>query len=147
MLDPKAGLPKVKQRLDFNELLRDIRLNKIDRVEYIDNAQYSDNWYKDPKSWNLIDGSCLVIYRDGHVAYVRPASNLCIRSALKFAQLHAGICRCHHMWSPCLGMHSGWSRIPGLSKFSSYLVDQLPSGLISTVLPCANGQSASLSCA
>ena len=72
VLNSRTGMPVVRRRVDFTELLRDIRLGHVDRVEYIDNAQYSDNWYRDPTTWNVIDGSCLVVYKDGRVAYVRP---------------------------------------------------------------------------
>ena len=74
VLDSKSGLPVLRKRVDFNELLRDVRQGRVDRVEYIDSAQYKDNWAKDPASWNIVDGSCLVVYHDGRVAYVRPSA-------------------------------------------------------------------------
>ncbi|KAK9808335.1 hypothetical protein WJX73_003265 [Symbiochloris irregularis] len=69
VLDPKSGMPLVRQSISATDLLRDIRLQKVDRIEYIDNAQYSDNWYRDPTTWNQIDGACLVVYKDGRVVY------------------------------------------------------------------------------
>lgn len=70
VLDPKTGMPVLQERISATDLLRDIRLQKVDRIEYIDNAQYTDNWYRDATTWNQIDGACLVVYKDGRVIYV-----------------------------------------------------------------------------
>lgn len=54
----RFGMPVVREKLSYNELLRDIRTNQVAEV----------SWFKDPRLRGMEpEGPCLVIYRDGRV--------------------------------------------------------------------------------
>ncbi|GAB4816210.1 hypothetical protein N2152v2_003256 [Parachlorella kessleri] len=57
LYEPRYGLPVVRRRLNYSELLRDIRLEKVSEVRFF--SQH-DSMY--------LEGPCLVVYTDGSVA-------------------------------------------------------------------------------
>ena len=99
-MDPKTGVPKVQTRLEYGQLLKDVRLvrrlsapvllahpaccaelrlsfaamqGEVSKIHYVDTAKtYHRDLLADPEMWRPPGGDALVVYRDGTVCYVRP---------------------------------------------------------------------------
>ena len=79
--DPKYGLPIVREKLSYGELLRDIRSKKVKEIHWFSRK---DDFY--------FEGACLVEYHDGKVKQsVVPARDLQIPSAMTANQVKGSL--------------------------------------------------------
>lgn len=72
LYEPVFGLPLVRRKVKYSELLRDIRQGRVVEIAYFDsNVAKMD---MDKSEYNVgVEGYCLVIYTDGSVAHVSPS--------------------------------------------------------------------------
>ena len=74
LFDPKWGIPIVRRKVGYAELLRDIRQGRVKEISYFDE---NDTDVVGTKNYNVgLDGYCLVIYQDGRVAQVKCPARL-----------------------------------------------------------------------
>ena len=67
----------------YGELLREIRQENITNILFFDTDQYSE--LETEGGWTAIEGSCLVVFKDGHLeqAYI-PPQDIRMQCALRF---------------------------------------------------------------
>ena len=70
LYEPTFGLPIVRRRISYAELLKDIRLQKVQEISYFDSNQAPDESDKYRMRNLTLEGYCLVIYNDTSVAQV-----------------------------------------------------------------------------
>ena len=101
LFDPKWGVPIVRRKVGYGELLRDIRQGRVKEISYFDE---NDTDAVGTKNYNVgLDGYCLVIYQDGRVAQVKCPARL----------MHT-ICPCmlgrqhdlHADWNCCMAIEN-----------------------------------------
>ena len=106
LFDPKWGVPIVRRKVGYAELLRNIRQGRVKEISYFDE---NDTDAVGTKNYNVgLDGYCLVIYQDGRVAQVNTPAKLMhpIRHCMLGRQhdLHAD-------WNHCMASENTTSSI------------------------------------
>ena len=71
LYEPAFGLPIVRRKVDYGELLREIRQNKVRHIAYFDNNTAPPENAAPSTQTNLeLEGYCLVVYNDDSLAQV-----------------------------------------------------------------------------
>lgn len=71
LYEPAFGLPVVRRKVEYGELLREIRENKVREIAYFDSNPAPKEKGPPSAQTNLqLEGFCLVVYNDDKVAQV-----------------------------------------------------------------------------
>ena len=71
LYEPAFGLPVVRRKVEYGELLKEIRQNKVREIAYFDSNPAPPEKAAPSNQTNLeLEGYCLVVYNDDTVAQV-----------------------------------------------------------------------------
>ena len=77
LYEPAFGLPIVRRKVEYGDLLREIRQNRVRHIAYFDNNTAPPENAAPSTQTNLeLEGYCLVVYNDDTVAQVFHAQDL-----------------------------------------------------------------------